>query len=74
MNTITLKNSLTPREFRNLTGWSMYKMSHASGIPLYSLYNYMKAEDDPKYREPKPFINRLFSIIYQMIQAELVGD
>jgi len=74
MATITLKTSLTPREFRNLTGWSMYKMSHASGIPLYSLYNYMKAEDDPKYREPKPFINRLFAIIYQLYQAELVTD
>jgi hypothetical protein len=74
MATITLKSFVTPREFRTLTGWSVYKMSHASGIPLYSLYNYMKSEDDPKYREPKPFINRLFAILYQLHQAQLVTD
>lgn len=74
MTTITLKKQITPSEFRALTGWSVYKMSRASGVPLQSLYNYLKSPDDPRYREPKLFINRFFAILYQLHQAELVGD
>jgi hypothetical protein len=58
MSSITLKSELSPAEFRRLTGWTVAKMARASNIPLYSLYNYLKDKGDPKYREPKPFVNR----------------
>jgi hypothetical protein len=74
MKSITLKSELTPAEFRQLTGWTVYKMARVSGVPLYSMYNYLKDKSDPKYREPKLFINRLFAIIYQLHQADLVTD
>jgi hypothetical protein len=74
MSIITLKKQITPSEFRALTGWSVYKMSRVSDIPLQSLYNYLKSPDDPRYREPKPFINRFFAVLYQLYQSELATD
>ncbi|MDB9514777.1 hypothetical protein PN499_26595 [Kamptonema animale CS-326] len=63
----TKRPSLTPKEFRQLTGWSVYKMARESEIPLPSLYNYLKEPEDPAYREPKPFINRMFGLMYESI-------
>jgi hypothetical protein len=63
--------SLTPREFRALTGWSVYRMARETEIPLKSLYCYLKDVDDPTYREPKPFVNRLFGELYLRCCREL---
>jgi hypothetical protein len=63
--------SLTPREFRALTGWSVYKMERETQIPLGSLYCYLKDADDPTYREPKPFVKRLFGELYLRCCREL---
>jgi hypothetical protein len=65
MKNITEKLSLTPAEFRQLTGWSVYKIHRLTDIPIHSLYNYLKSPEDPNYREPKPFIKRYFGLIYQ---------
>lgn len=59
--------SLDPKTFRQLTQWSVYKISRETEIPLHSLYNYLKAESDPKYREPKPYIKRLLGEIYSRL-------
>jgi hypothetical protein len=64
------KRSITPKEFRDATKWSVYKMARETDIPLYSLYNYLKDPSDPKYREPKPYINRLFGEIYQNLVTQ----
>jgi hypothetical protein len=61
---------LSPREFRDRTGWTMQRMSDNSSIPLYSLYNYMKDKEDPKYREPKAFVCRLFAVLYHLDNLE----
>jgi hypothetical protein len=70
MNTITETNSerqsLTSKEFRQLTQWSVYKMARVSSIPEKTIYAYLKDSADPYYREPKPYINRLFALIYQV--------
>ncbi len=63
--------ALTPREFRSLTGWSVYKMERETDIPIASLYRYLKDSDDPTYREPKPFVNRLFGELYLRCCREL---
>lgn len=64
MTTITTNRHIDPKTFRALTKWSVYKMARETDIPLHSLYNYLKEPTDPKYREPKPYINRLFGEIY----------
>lgn len=58
---------LDPKTFRQLTQWSVYKISRETEIPLHSLYNYLKAESDPKYREPKPYRKRLLGEIYSRL-------
>jgi hypothetical protein len=63
--------SLTPREFRALTGWSVYKIERETEIPLGSLYCYLKDEGDPNYRAPKPFVNRLLGELYLRCCREL---
>lgn len=63
MNTLAEK-SLDLKSFRRLTKWSIYKLSRETGIPLQSLYNYLKEPSDPKYRKPKPYIERLLWEIY----------
>ncbi len=60
----TEKVYLDPKTFRELTEWSVYRIARETDIPLYSLYNYLKDESDPKYREPKPYIKRLLGEIY----------
>lgn len=60
----TEKIYLDPKSFRERTKWSVYKISRETDIPLQSLYNYLKDESDPKYREPKPYIKRLLGEIY----------
>ncbi len=60
------KQSLTPKEFREMTKWSVYKMARVSMIPEKTIYAYLKEPTDPYYREPKPYINRLFALIYQL--------
>jgi hypothetical protein len=67
MPTITRKTEkvyLDLKTFRELTGWSVYKIHRETDIPLQSLYNYLKDKADPKYREQKPYIKRLFGEIY----------
>jgi len=56
--------ALTPKEFRELTGWSLKKISRETEIPLFTLYGYFKEPGDAHYREPKPFVNRLFGELY----------
>jgi hypothetical protein len=58
------KRYLTPKEFREITKWSVYKIARETDIPLQSLYCYLKDESDPKYREPKLCIKRLLGEIY----------
>lgn len=65
----TEKVYLDPKTFRELTKWSVYKMSRETDIPLYSLYNYLKDESDPKYREPKLYIKRLLGEIYSHLSS-----
>lgn len=67
MSTVTRKTEkvyLDLKTFRELTKWSVYKIHRETDIPLQSLYNYLKDESDPKYREPKLFIKRLLGEIY----------
>jgi hypothetical protein len=64
------KKYLTPKEFRELTKWSVYEIAKEADIPQDSVYNYLKDPSDPKYREPKPYINRLFGLIYQSLDAK----
>lgn len=70
------RKSLDPKTFRQLTQWSVYKISRETEIPLHSLYNYLKSETDPKYREPKPYIKRLLGEIYLRIERDgiIVGS
>lgn len=70
MNIIDPKRpAITPKEFRQLTTWSVYKMSRETAIPLQTLYSYLKNPGDPGYRESKPFINRLFGELYQKLNS-----
>ncbi len=67
MSTITRKTEkvyLDPKTFRERTKWSVYRIHRETDIPLQSLYNYLKDESDPRYREPKPYIKRLLGEIY----------
>lgn len=64
MTTIAKNRHIDPKTFRELTKWSVYKIARETDIPLQSLYNYLKEPADPKYREPKPYINRLLGEIY----------
>lgn len=70
MKNITENLSLTPTEFRKLTNWSVYKIHRMTGIPVHSLYTYLKNPEDPNYREPKPFIKKYFWLIYHYLCAE----
>jgi hypothetical protein len=73
MPTITRKTEkvyLTPKEFRQLTKWSVYKIARETDIPQDSIYNYLKDPSDPKYREPKPFVNRLLGLLYQSLPSD----
>ena len=69
MQNITHRH-LDPKTFKQLTQWSIYKISRETDIPVYSLYNYLKAESDPKYREPKLYIKRLLGEIYSRLTPE----
>lgn len=60
------KEYLTPKEFRQLTQWSVYKMARFSEIPIGTMYCYLKDATDPYYREPKPYIKKLFALIYEL--------
>ena len=71
MQNITHRH-LDPKTFKQLTQWSIYKISRETDIPVYSLYNYLKAESDPKYREPKLYIKRLLGEIYSRLTPEWV--
>lgn len=69
MPTITTNRYIDPKDFRELTKWSVYKMARETDIPEQSLYNYLKEPTDPKYREPKPYIKRLFGEIYSRLDT-----
>ena len=69
MPTITKNRHIDPKAFRELTSWSVYKMARETDIPIQSLYNYLKEPSDPKYREPKLYIKRLFGEIYSRLDA-----
>ena len=69
MPTITKNRHIDPKAFRELTRWSVYKMARETDIPIQSLYNYLKEPSDPKYREPKLYIKRLFGEIYSRLDA-----
>lgn len=58
---------LSPQEFRSLSGWSVYKMSRETEIPTGSLRCYLKEPTHPSYREPKPYINHLFGLLYERV-------
>jgi len=58
---------IDPKTFRQLTQWSVYRIARETDIPVDSLYNYLKPESDPKYREPKPYIKRLLGEIYSRL-------
>lgn len=58
---------LDPKTFKQLTQWSIYKISRETDIPVQTLYSYLKVESDPKYRKPKPYIERLLGEIYSRI-------
>ncbi|TAE15495.1 MAG: hypothetical protein EAZ94_04355 [Oscillatoriales cyanobacterium] len=59
--------SLSPQEFRKLTGWSVYKISRETGIPLQTLYCYLREPGAPGYREPKPQITLLFGLLHKVL-------
>lgn len=69
MLTVTTNRHIDPKTFRELTSWSVYKMARETDIPIQSLYNYLKEPSDPKYREPKLYIKRLFGEIYSRLDA-----
>ena len=69
MLTVTTNRHIDPKAFRELTSWSVYKMARETDIPIQSLYNYLKEPSDPKYREPKLYIKRLFGEIYSRLDA-----
>lgn len=69
MLTVTTNRHIDPKAFRELTRWSVYKMARETDIPIQSLYNYLKEPSDPKYREPKLYIKRLFGEIYSRLDA-----
>lgn len=69
MLTLTKNRHIDPKAFRELTSWSVYKMARETDIPIQSLYNYLKEPNDPKYREPKLYIKRLFGEIYSRLDA-----
>lgn len=70
MFTVATNPQLDPKTFRELTKWSVYKMARETGIPVHSIYNYLKEPTDPKYREPKIYIKRLFGEIYSRLHSK----
>lgn len=63
---------ISPKEFRETTGMSIYQISRRSNVPVETLKNWFADEGSKRKKEPPPYINNYFGYLLKEIQPNSV--